>query len=161
MFTLHTLICIFDAAMSQPSNFSWFVDNKVAGLAYPYSGDVTFLAEQGVNMLINLCEMPPGYAEEAEEHDVKVVSIPSHHRVFNRSSSFSRSCLLPLKYVCNSSSYLDPLNHHISEEKSWEGGASQFSIYLQCITRVKNKCREAEYSVASVERETLPSIYST
>ena len=48
----------------------------MAGLAYPYSGDVTFLAEQGVKTLINLCEMHPGYAEEAEEHDVKVVSIP-------------------------------------------------------------------------------------
>ena len=64
--------------MSRPRNFSWFVEKKVAGLGYPFdSEDMTFLAEQGVKTLVNLCESGrPGYAEKAETLGIKLVSIP-------------------------------------------------------------------------------------
>ena len=64
--------------MSRPRNFSWFVEKKVAGLGYPFdSENMTFLAEQGIKTLVNLCESGrPGYAEKAETLGIKLVSIP-------------------------------------------------------------------------------------
>lgn len=65
--------------MSQPRNFSWFVDKKVAALAYPNSSaQISFLAEQGITKLINLRgeEVPPRYAGEAEARGIEVISIP-------------------------------------------------------------------------------------
>ena len=64
--------------MSIPRNFSWFVEKKVAGLGYPFGeGDMTFLADQGVKTLVNLCESErPFYAEKAETLGIKIVFIP-------------------------------------------------------------------------------------
>ena len=58
-------------------NFSWFVDKKLAGLAYPLGEeDMAFLAEQGIKTLINLCERSPSYLAKAEAAGIKVVCIP-------------------------------------------------------------------------------------
>lgn len=58
----------------QCPNFSWFVEKKLAGLAYPSGEDMAFLAEQGVKTIINLCEGPSSsYSEEATAAGIRVV----------------------------------------------------------------------------------------
>ena len=37
---------------------------------------MAFLAQQGIKTLINITDAPPKYAEEAELHGIRVVSIP-------------------------------------------------------------------------------------
>ena len=43
-----------------PTNFSWFIDGKIAALGFPSSHtDVEFLCKIGVKQLISLTETPP------------------------------------------------------------------------------------------------------
>lgn len=44
----------------EPTNFSWFIDGKIAALGFPSSHtDVEFLCKIGVKQLISLTETPP------------------------------------------------------------------------------------------------------
>lgn len=44
----------------EPTNFSWFIDGKIAALGFPSSRtDVEFLCKIGVKQLISLTETPP------------------------------------------------------------------------------------------------------
>lgn len=44
----------------EPTNFSWFIDGKIAALGFPSShADVEFLCKIGVKQLISLTETPP------------------------------------------------------------------------------------------------------
>lgn len=43
-----------------PTNFSWFIQEKIAALGFPSSrADVEFLCSNGVKKLISLTETPP------------------------------------------------------------------------------------------------------
>ena len=62
--------------MSQPSNFSWFVEGKLAAMGYPTNQDLTFLKAQGIKTLINFSNRPSSYRESAEAQGLTVHSIP-------------------------------------------------------------------------------------
>lgn len=64
--------------MAEPMNFSWFVEEKVAGLACPSDDGVTFLANQGIKTIINLADRPrePRYTEKAKMLGIRVETIP-------------------------------------------------------------------------------------
>ena len=62
--------------MTEPRNFSWFVDGVLAGLAYPKEdSDIDFLAAEGVKVLVNLT--PDNYYDDrAREKGVEVRPLP-------------------------------------------------------------------------------------
>ena len=60
--------------MSQPRNFSWFVEGKLAAMGYPMNEDLAFLAEQGIKTLIDLTGSCL-YRESAVSHGFTVHSI--------------------------------------------------------------------------------------
>ena len=61
---------------SQPANFSWFVENKLAGMGYPdRGGNISYLAAQGVKTLVNLTE-GQCYSDSPATHGLTVHSIP-------------------------------------------------------------------------------------
>lgn len=60
--------------MTQPRNFSWFVEGRLAGMAYPRETDIPFLAENGVKTLVNLTRTDY-YCEEAAANGVAVRTI--------------------------------------------------------------------------------------
>ena len=64
--------------MAEPMNFSWFVEEKVAGLACPSDDGVTYLANQGIKTIINLADRPrvPRYTEKAKMLGIQVETIP-------------------------------------------------------------------------------------
>ena len=64
--------------MAEPMNFSWFMEEKVAGLACPSDDGVTFLANQGIKTIINLADRPrePRYTEKAKMLGIRVEAIP-------------------------------------------------------------------------------------
>ena len=63
---------------TQPRNFSWFVDGKLAGLAYPRDTDIPFLADAGIKTLINITETgTPDYFAVAEAHGIGAHTIPT------------------------------------------------------------------------------------
>ena len=64
--------------MAEPMNFSWFVEEKVAGLACPSDDGVTYLANLGVKTIVNLSDRPrvPRYTEKAKILDIRVEAIP-------------------------------------------------------------------------------------
>ena len=64
--------------MAEPMNFSWFVEEKVAGLACPGDDGVTFLANQGITTIVNLSDRPrvPRYTEKARVLGIRVEAIP-------------------------------------------------------------------------------------
>ena len=64
--------------MAEPMNFSWFVEEKVAGLACPSDDGVTYLANQGIKTIINLADRPrvPRYTEKAKMLGIQVEPIP-------------------------------------------------------------------------------------
>lgn len=58
----------------EPRNFSWFVENKIAGMAWPSAESFPFLAANGINVLINLTETnPPAYHSIATSHNIKCI----------------------------------------------------------------------------------------
>ena len=62
--------------MSQPRNFSWFVEGKLAGMGCPRDEDIPFLKDQGIKTLVNLTSFSaPNYIKSAEEHELTVHSI--------------------------------------------------------------------------------------
>lgn len=61
--------------MTQPFNFSWFVEGKLAGMGYPEDTDIPFLADAGIKTLVNIDPYAPDYIEVAEEYDVAVCTI--------------------------------------------------------------------------------------
>lgn len=63
--------------MTEPYNFSWFVEGKLAAMAYPDDSDMAFLVRQGIKTLINLTEYDD-YSEVAKQHGIetKCIFIP-------------------------------------------------------------------------------------
>ena len=60
--------------MTEPRNFSWFVEGKLAGMAYPRETDLAFLAGQGIKTLVNLTP-DDYYSGVAEQHGVQMKTI--------------------------------------------------------------------------------------
>ena len=57
--------------MTQPRNFSWFVDGKLAGMGYPRDTDIPFLADAGIKTLVNITESnTPDYFAVAETYKI-------------------------------------------------------------------------------------------
>lgn len=63
------------AVATPPRNFSWFIENKLAGLGYPTNEDMSFLTESGIKTLVNLTANSPTYNESATAHGITVHSI--------------------------------------------------------------------------------------
>lgn len=68
------------AAITPPTRFSW-VDDTVGGMAFPGTGDrleevLTFLQNEGVDVVVSLTETAPITPEAAARHDLGVVHIP-------------------------------------------------------------------------------------
>lgn len=62
------------SAQVEPRNFSWFVDKKIAGMAWPSAESFPFLAENGISVLINLTETnPPAYHSIATSHNIRCI----------------------------------------------------------------------------------------
>ncbi len=62
--------------MVQPSNFSWFIENRVAGMAWPSAESFQFLADSGIKVLINLTENnPPAYHEIAALQNIECIHV--------------------------------------------------------------------------------------
>lgn len=60
--------------MTEPRSFSWFVEGKLAGMAYPRETDLAFLAGQGIKTLVNLTP-DDYYSGLAEQHGVQMKTI--------------------------------------------------------------------------------------
>ena len=64
---------------SGPRNFSWFVKGKLAGMGYPTSEDVPFLAQLDIRTLVDLTGSYPSsscrYTESARACGLTVHSI--------------------------------------------------------------------------------------
>ena len=60
--------------MTEPRNFSWFVEGKLAGMAYPRETDLAFLAGQGIKTMVNLTP-DDYYSGLAEQHGVQMKTI--------------------------------------------------------------------------------------
>lgn len=60
--------------MTQPGNFSWFVEGRLAGMRYPRETDIAFLARHGVKTLVNLTG-DDYYSAVAEAEGIKVHTI--------------------------------------------------------------------------------------
>ena len=60
---------------SIPYRFSWFVEGKLAGMAYPDEGTIDYLARSGIKMLINLTEEPSTYEQKATEAGIECRNI--------------------------------------------------------------------------------------
>lgn len=64
-------------ASSQPSNFSWVEQNKLAGLALPrMTADYQYLLHNGIQHLVCLCERKPPYFDSCPGvalHHIKIV----------------------------------------------------------------------------------------
>lgn len=59
--------------MTQPRNFSWFVEGKLAGMGHPMEDSIPFLADRGIKTLVNITTTGDGYYREAaENHGVSV-----------------------------------------------------------------------------------------
>ncbi|KAL5460353.1 hypothetical protein EMCRGX_G033798 [Ephydatia muelleri] len=68
--------------MDAPRNFSWFVENKLAGMGYPKDdAELAYLArDAGIKTLVNLTEIS-NYADQAEELGISVhqIAIPDFY----------------------------------------------------------------------------------
>ena len=62
--------------MAEPRNFSWFVEGKLAGMGWPSAESIQFLADSGIDVLVNLTENnPPAYKEVADHHGIECVHV--------------------------------------------------------------------------------------
>ena len=61
--------------MTQPRNFSWFVEGKLAGMAYPEKENIPFLVEAGVKRLVNMTEHDAEYTKVASASGITVHNI--------------------------------------------------------------------------------------
>ncbi len=57
--------------MTEPSNFSWFVEGRLAGMAFPKETDILFLAQSGIKTLVNLTG-DECYLEAAKDNGISV-----------------------------------------------------------------------------------------
>ena len=68
--------------MDAPRNFSWFVENKLAGMGYPKDdAELVYLVrDAGIKTLVNLTEIS-NYADQAEELGISVhqIAIPDFY----------------------------------------------------------------------------------
>lgn len=60
---------------SIPWNFSWFIDGKLAGMAYPRDKHIPFLVASGLQTIINLTPFPADYEDMANAHGITVHNI--------------------------------------------------------------------------------------
>ncbi len=60
---------------SIPWNFSWFIDGKLAGMAYPRDKHIPFLVASGLQTIINLTPFPADYKDVANAHGITVHNI--------------------------------------------------------------------------------------
>lgn len=58
------------------SNFSWIVDGRVGGMAYPWPGDAVWLKAQGVTAILSLTEERPDLSGLLVHH-IPVVDMTS------------------------------------------------------------------------------------
>ena len=61
--------------MAAPKNFSWFVEGKLAGMAWPYEEHLDFLASSGINCIVNLAEDESRLQDTAASMGIKVHNI--------------------------------------------------------------------------------------
>ena len=60
----------------EPYNFKWFEKDTLAAMAYPgVTGNVKYLKENGIKVLINLDDDPPSYLDEAKSNGIVVYPI--------------------------------------------------------------------------------------
>ena len=53
---------------SKPAKFSWFIEGKLAGMAWPSEESFQFLADNGIKAVINLTEESPPMYEKMATH---------------------------------------------------------------------------------------------
>ena len=69
------IIPVLEMSLSQPANFSWFVEGKLAAMGYPNKdGNIRYLAGQGIKTLVNLTR-GQSYSESPAAHGLTVHSI--------------------------------------------------------------------------------------
>lgn len=61
--------------MSVPYRFSWFVEGKVAGMAWPDSETMEYLSQQGIKVLVNLTGEPSVYERTAKDYGIECLTI--------------------------------------------------------------------------------------
>ena len=59
-------------------NFSWFIEGRLAGMAYPLESDFPFLIDSGLKTIVNITEYPypAEYSEIADANGITVHNIP-------------------------------------------------------------------------------------
>ena len=61
---------------SKPRKFSWFIEGKLAGMAWPSNDSIQFLADSGIKTIINLTEEnPPCYEKIADQVGIKCIQV--------------------------------------------------------------------------------------
>ncbi len=61
---------------STPKKFSWFIEGKLAGMAWPSNDSIQFLVDCGIKTIINLTEEnPPCYEKIANEVGIKCIQV--------------------------------------------------------------------------------------
>ena len=61
---------------SKPRKFSWFIEGKLAGMAWPGDDCFQFLADSGIRTVINLTEEnPPCYEKIATSLDIQCIHV--------------------------------------------------------------------------------------
>jgi hypothetical protein len=58
-----------------PYRFSWFVERKLAGMAWPQIDSVHYLADNGIKVLVNLTGEPTDYKNKATEVGIECITI--------------------------------------------------------------------------------------
>ena len=74
--------------MKSPMNFSWFIEGKLAAMAYPLDTDFPFLIASGLKTIVNTTQYPAVYADIADVNGITVHNIlvedytpPSHKQI--------------------------------------------------------------------------------
>ena len=62
--------------MKSPMNFSWFIEGKLAAMAYPLETDFPFLIASGLKNIVNTTQHPAEYSEIADANGITVHNIP-------------------------------------------------------------------------------------
>lgn len=58
------------SSSAKPYRFSWFVEGKLAGMAWPRDHQMEYLAQQGIKVLVNLTGEPTVYEPVAVDQGI-------------------------------------------------------------------------------------------
>lgn len=63
------------APSAVPYRFSWFIERKLAGMAWPKDETIPYLADHGIKVLVNLTTEPTSYKPQATELEIECITI--------------------------------------------------------------------------------------